>query len=91
MSCYLSKVSVFPDDIWALWFAPGAWWGDPLSDRLCHLLTSSQCRLCFLGVHSAFLILSCLVLGNELALSFCAPGRLGSGVISGSADLRGLM
>lgn len=31
------------------------------------------------------------MLGNELALSFCALGRLGSGVISGSADLRGLM
>lgn len=91
MSCYLSKVSVFPDDIWALCFPPGARWGDPFSDRLSHRLTSSQCRLCFLGVHSPFLILSCLVLGNELALSFCAPGRLGSGVISGGAGLRGLM
>lgn len=90
-SCYLSKVSVFPDDVWALCFLPGAWWGDPFSDHLSHRLTSSQCRFCFLRVPSPFLILSCLVLGNELALSFCALGRLGSGVISGGAGLRGLM
>lgn len=94
MSCYLSKVSVFPHDVWALRFPPGAWRGDPFSDRLLPLpsphLQPVQTH-CLPGVHSPFLILSCLVLGNELALSFCAPGRLGSGVISGGAGLRGLM
>ena len=79
---------------WCLGFAFSTWRGDPFSVRLLPLplphLQPVQTH-CLPGVHSPFLILGCLVLGNELALSFCAPGRLGSGVISGGAGLRGLM
>ena len=48
MSCYLSKVSVFPHDVWALRFPPGAGTLSLVASCLC--LTSSQCRpTAFLG------------------------------------------
>lgn len=50
MSCYLSKVSVSPHEVWALRFPRGGGTLCLVASCLCHRLTSSQCRLAaFLG------------------------------------------